>query len=426
MSVSLWIGVEVRTLELEAGEPQPPAGMAVRDQVALGALTATYPPELVDQVLAATGRVEQRRRLLPARVMVYYALALALFAGVGYEEVMRCLVHGLGWARPQRGRSRRTWPAWHVPGASAIAEARARLGSEPLRVLFARAVVPLATPATPGAWYRTWRVCAIDGTCLEVADTPANDQVFGRPGSGRGDRHAAFPQVRLVGLVECGTHAILDAEVAGISAGGELRLVPLLARSLQSGMLVVCDRGILGADLWRTLTATGAELLWRAKTNAVLPVDQTLADGSYLSRIHPARDRHRHADPTVVRVVEYRLDDGGRAQATDTVYRLVTSILDPAAAPAVELAGLYAQRWEIETALGELKTHQRGPGAILRSRTPDGVLQEVWAYLLIHYALRRLMHQAALDQALDPDRVSFTHTIRIIRRQVLTQAAFSP
>ena len=127
-----------------------------------------------------------------------------------------------------------------------------------------------------------------------------------------------------------------------------------------------------------------------------------------------------------MRVVEYRLDDGGRAQATDTVYRLVTSILDPAAAPAVELAGLYAQRWEIETALGELKTHQRGPGAILRSRTPDGVLQEVWAYLLIHYALRRLMHQAALDQALDPDRVSFTHTIRIIRRQVLTQAAFSP
>jgi Insertion element 4 transposase N-terminal len=244
-----------------------PAGMGIRDRVALGALTATYPPELVDHVLGATGRVAQRRRLLPARVMVYYVLALALFAGIAYEEVMRCLVHGLGWARPQPGRSRRTWPAWHVPGA------------EPLQLLFARAVAPLATPATPGAWYRTWRVCAIDGTYLEVADTPANDQAFGRPGSGRGERHAAFPQVRLVGLVECGTHAILDAEVAGISAGGELRLVSRLARSLTSGMLVLCDRGILGADLWRTLTATGAELLWRAKTNAVLPVDQTWPTG---------------------------------------------------------------------------------------------------------------------------------------------------
>lgn len=415
-------------LELEADQPRPPAGLGleIRDQVALGALTATYPPELVDQVLAATGRTEQRRRLLPARVMVYYALALALFAGVGYEEVMRCLVHGLGWARPSAGRSRRTWPAWHVPGASAIAEARARLGAEPLRVLFQRAVIPLATPATPGGWYRTWRLMTIDGTCLEVADTPANEAAFGRPGSGRGERRAAFPQVRMVGLVECGTHAILDAEVAGIAAGGELRLVGPLARSLTSGMLVLCDRGILGADLWRALTATGAELLWRAKANAVLPVDQPLADGSYLSRIHPARDRHRHADPTIVRVVEYRLDDPGRPQAAGTIYRLVTSILDPAAAPAAELAALYAQRWEIETTLGELKTAQRGRQAVLRSRTPDGVLQEVWAHLLVHYALRRLMHQAALDQALDPDRLSFTHTIRIVRRQLLTQTAFSP
>jgi Insertion element 4 transposase N-terminal/Transposase DDE domain len=413
-------------LELEAHEPGRPAGVGIRDQVALGALTATYPPELVDQVLAATGRTEQRRRLLPARVMVYYVLALALFAGVGYEEVMRSLVHGLGWARPSPGRSRRTWPAWHVPGASAIGEARARLGPEPLQGLFQRAVVPLATPATPGAWYRTWRVCAIDGTCLEVADTPANDAAFGRPGSPRGERRAAFPQVRLVGLTECGTHAIVDAEVAGIAAGGELRLVAPLARSLGPGMLVLGDRGIRGADLWRRLTATGAQLLWRARADAVLPVDQVLADGSYLSRIHLRRDRHRHADPTVVRVVEYRLDDPGRPQAAGRVYRLVTSILDPAAAPATELAGLYAQRWEIETALGELKTSQRGRQAVLRSRTPDGVLQEVWAHLLVHYALRRLMQHAAADQGLDPDRLSFTHTIRIVRRQVLTQAAFSP
>jgi Insertion element 4 transposase N-terminal/Transposase DDE domain len=364
--------MEGRVPQQQTAQEPELAGVGIRDQVALGALTATFPPELVDEVVAATGRTEQRRRLLPARVMVYYALALALFAGVGYEEVMRCLVHGLGWARPQPGRSRRTWPAWHVPGASASAEARARLGVEPLRVLFQGAVMPLATPTTPGAWYRTWRLMTIDGTCLEVADTLANDHAFGRPGSGRGERRAAFPQVRVVGLVECGTHAILDAEVAGVAAGGELRLVAPLARSLARGMLVLCDRGVLGADLWRTLTATGTELLWRAKANAVLPVDQPLADGSYLSRIHPARDRHRHADPTIVRVVEYRLDDPGRPQAAATTYRLVTSILDPTGAPATELAALYAQRWEIETTLGELKTAQRGSGAVLRSHTPMG------------------------------------------------------
>ena len=187
--------------------PSPPP---ITDRIALGALTHTFPPELVDRVVEQTGRAEQRRRLLPARVVVYFVLALALYSHAAYEEVMRCLVEGLGWAQQAR-RGRRSWPWWHVPGASALAEARTRLGEAPLRLLFAEAARPLATAATKGAWYRRWRLLVLDGTCLDVPDSPAN-QVFGRSKSGRGEGVGAFPQVRVVGLVEAGTHAIVDAD----------------------------------------------------------------------------------------------------------------------------------------------------------------------------------------------------------------------
>jgi hypothetical protein len=397
----------------------------VVDRIALGALTSTFPPELVDRVLEQSGRVEQRRRLLPARVVVYYVLALALFASSAYEEVMRCLVEGLGWARPAR-RGRQTWPHWHVPGAAALGEARARLGPEPLRGLFEQAARPLATRATRGAWYRDWRVLIVDGTCLDVPDTPVNEQTFGRPGSSRGEGKGAFPQVRVLGLVEGGTHAIVDA-VQGAYRSGETTLARGLVRSLGPGMLVLADRLFFGAELWQTMAATGADLAWRAKTGKTapkLPVDQDLADGSWLSHLDAASDRaKRH--PITVRVIEYTLADPGRRTKVDR-YRLVTTILDPAQAPAADLAALYTQRWEVETALAELKTTQRGPKQILRSKTPDGVEQEVWAHLLVHYALRAVIHHAALAEDLDPDRLSFIRTLRVVRRHTIAHAAFSP
>ena len=400
----------------------------VTERIALGALTSTFPPELVDRVIERTGRGEQRRRLLPARVVVYYVLALALFAGVAYEEVMRRLVEGLGWARPAR-RGRRTWPYWHVPGASALGEARARLGPAPLRVLFAQAARPVATPGTRGAWYHQWRVLTIDGTCLDVPDTPGNEAAFGRPGSGRGQRRSAFPQVRLVGLIECGTHAIVDAAL-GPYATGETRLARVLVGSLGPGMLVLADRLFFGAGLWRQLAGTGADLAWRVKTGKTgktaptLPVDRVLADGSWLSHVDAASDR-RKRHPITVRVIEYALADPGRPGRVER-YRLVTTILDPDQAPAAELAALYHQRWEAETTLAEVKTAQRGPKRVLRSRTPDLVEQEVWAHLLVHYALRRLMHTAALEEDLDPDRLSFTQTLRVVGRQLIAHAALSP
>jgi hypothetical protein len=403
-----------------AGQAKLRVEERLSDRVAIGALTATFPPELVDRVLAATGRAEQRRRLLPARMVVYYVLALALFADVAYLEVLRLLVEAL---RRQGRRGAGSPPP--LPVKSALIQARARLGAEPLRVLFTHAARPLATERTVGAWYRSWRLLAVDGTTLDVADTPANAAWFGRPRTSRGEGAGAFPKVRVVGLVECGTHAAIAATM-GPYAQGETTLAAERCGALGPGMLLLADRLFVGAELWRQAAATGAALVWRVgtgKTAPRLPIDQALADGSWPSRLDPSG---RVGGPIVVRVVEYALDDPGRPEATGQVYRLVTTILDPAHAPARELAALYHERWEVEGALDELKTHQRGAGAVLRSKTPDGVAQEVWAHLLVHYAIRALMHQAALDQGLDPDRLSFTGSLRIVRRHLVSHAAFSP
>jgi Insertion element 4 transposase N-terminal/Transposase DDE domain len=406
--------------------PSPPP---ITDRIALGALTSTFPPELVDRVVTETGRAEQRRRLLPARVVVYFVLALALYGHAAYEEVMRCLVEGLGWAvRARRGR--RTWPYWHVPGASALAEARERLGEAPLRLLFEQAARPLATTATRGAWYRNWRLMILDGTCLDVPDSPAN-QGLGRSKSGRGEGVGAFPQVRVVGLVEAGTHAIIDAAQGGY-ATSEQTLAVQLARDggpLGPGVLLLADRLFVGGELWQQMALTGADLVWRvkcgSKTAPKLGVDQVCSDGSWLSRIYTPADRHQRRHPITVRVIEYTLADPGRRTSVDR-YRLVTTIGDPAMAPAHELAALYTERWEVETALGELKTTQRGPKQVLRSKSPELVAQEVWAHLLVHYALRAVMHTAALAEDLDPDRLSFIASLRVIRRQVIAAPAFSP
>jgi hypothetical protein len=410
-----------------AGQLKPPVPARLSDRVAIGALTATFPPELVDQVLARTGRTEQRRRLLPARMVVYYVLALALFADVAYLEVLRLLVEAL--RRP--GRRRRAALAPRLPVKSALVQARVRLGAEPLRALFEQAARPLATSDTAGAWYRGWRLGVLDGTTLDVADTPANEAAFGRAKSGRGEGTGAFPQVRVVGLVEGGTHATIAAAMGPYATGEQTLAGELLVGVGQgggAGMLLLADRLFVGVKLWRQATATGAELLWRAKTGTTapkLPVDRVLPDGSWLSRMYAATDR-RKRDPVVVRVIEYAIADPGRPQATGVTYRLVTTILDPGAAPAAELAALYHERWEVETTLDELKTHQRGAQVVLRSKSPEGVRQEVWAHLLVHYAIRKLMCQAAVEQDLDPDRLSFVGSLRIVRRHLASQAVFSP
>jgi Insertion element 4 transposase N-terminal/Transposase DDE domain len=406
-----------------AGQVKPPVAERLSDRIAIGVLTSTFPPQLVDRVVVGAGRTQQRERLLPARVVVYLVLAMALFGGQAYEEVARLLAGGLGWARRWQ-----QW--WRVPSTPAIVKARARLGAEPLRRLFNEVARPLATQGTQGAWYRAWRVLAVDGTCLDVADTPANAAAFGRPSSGRGEGVGGFPQVRVVAVAECGTHAIVDAAMGPLARGETTLAAGLLGPDgvLGPGTLLLADRLFVDAALWRRAAATGADLVWRTKANAVLPVLELLGDGSYLSQVRAATDRRHGIVPTVVRVVEYTLGKDPGRPGQPAPIRLLTTILDPGKAPAAELAALYQQRWEFETALDELKTHQRGPKVVLRSRSPEMVAQEVWAHLLVHHAIRTLMHQAALDAGVDPDRVSFTRSLRIVRRQVSAtgQAAVPP
>ena len=234
---------------------------------------------------------------------------------------------------------------------------------------------------------------------------------------------AAFPQVRLVGLAECGTHALVEVAV-GPCTTSEQALARRVVGTLRPGMLVLADRGFYGFRLWEQARAGGADLLWRAKSNHVLPILERLADGSYRSTLHEIVGTRRRPEGIPVRVIEYALEDD--RSESGPPYRLLTTILDPASAPARELAAAYAQRWELETVLDELKTHQRGPRLVLRSKLPAGVIQELYGYLCVHYAIRWLMHTVALEADTDPDRLSFTRTLRVARRTTASHPGFSP
>ncbi len=397
-----------------AGRPAGlPAGIRLTDHISLGVIARAFPIEEVRRVLADTGRASERQRDLPAHVMVYYAIALALYAGAGTREVLRCLLEGLRWL----------WgaEAVRVAGRSGISQARTRLGEAPLRRLYEQVVHPVATRATKGAWYRAWRLVSLDGSCLDVADTEENRAAFGRPEAGRGE--SAFPQLRFVALVENGTHVLFGAR-PGRFADGETTLAHDVLAALRPGMLCLADRQFFGHALWQGAAATGADLLWRVKHNLRLPREVALADGSYLTTIYPGEKDRRHRTRGIqVRVVEYRLE--GVAEA-EPLHRLVTTILDPAEAPAGELAALYHERWEIEGALAELKTHLRGARMVLRSKTSGLVRQEFWGLLLAHFAVRGLMHEAALRADEDPDRLSFLHAVRVVRRKLPLFAALSP
>jgi hypothetical protein len=388
-------------------------GIRVSDHISLGVIAKEFPLDRVRQVLAETGKASARERDLPAHVMVYYAIALALYMTAGTREVLRCLLEGLRWL----------WgaEAVKVAGKSGISQARTRLGEAPLCRLYEQVVHPVATRATKGAWYRRWRLVSVDGSCLDVADTEENRTAFERPGASRGE--SAFPQLRFVALVENGTHVLFGARLGGF-AEGETTLAREVLAALRPGMLCLADRQFFGHALWQEAAATGADLLWRVKRNLRLPREAVLADGSYLTTIYPSeKDRRHRANGCRLRVVEYRL--AGIADA-EPLYRLVTTLLDPAQAPAEELAALYHERWEIEGALAELKTHLRGARIVLRSKAPALVRQEFWGLLLAHFAVRGLMHEAALRADEDPDRLSFLHAVRVIRRKLPQFTALSP
>ena len=391
-----------------------PEGSRITDYISLGVIANTFPLKRVRTVLAATGKASLRQRDLPAHVVVYYAIALALFMHSSYREVLRCLLEGVQWLMDPSATIK-------VAGNSGISQARTRLGWEPLKQLHDEVVRPIAVAATKGAWYRTWRLVSLDGSTLDVADEKANGKAFGRPGASRG--RSAFPQLRFVSLVESGTHVLFGTRM-GAYASGENTLAKPVLGALHKTMLCLADRGFFGFQMWQQALATGAQLLWRVKKNLRLPCERRLVDGSYLSQVYACdKDRRRHRHGITVRVIEYRLE--GVADA-EPIYRLVTSILDPQQAPAEELAALYHERWEIETALDELKTHLRGARIVLRSKTPDLVRQEFYGLMMAHFAVRALMHEAALQADEDPDRLSFLHAVRVVRRKLPTFHAIPP
>jgi len=391
-----------------------PVGSRITDYISLGVIAKTFPPETVRTVLAATRTASRRQRDLPAHVVVYYVIALALYMQSSTREVLRCLLEGVQWLRGPSATVK-------VAGKSGISKARTRVGWQPLQQLHDQLVHPIAIPATKGAWYRRWRLVSLDGSTLEVADEAGNAQAFGRPAASRGA--TAFPQLRFVALVENGTHVLFGTR-CGPYTVGETTLAAEVLAGLHPGMLCLADRLFFGYTLWTQAAATGAALLWRGKQNLRLPCEQRLPDGSYLSRIYPSEQDRRHGRQGVgVRVIEYQL---AGVPGAEPVYRLLTTILDPAAAPAADLAALYHERWEIETAFDELKTHLRGARIVLRSKTPDLVRQEFYGLLLAHFAVRGLMHEAALTAGEDPDRLSFLHTVRVIRRKLAGFVALPP
>ncbi len=391
-----------------------PAGSRITDYISLGVIAKTFPPGKVRAVLAASKKESVRQRDLPAHVVVYYVIALALYMQSSYREVLRCLLEGIQWlAEPSTGIN--------VAGNSGISQARTRLGWEPVRQLHDAVVKPIAVADTKGAWYGGWRLVSIDGSTLDIADEKGNGETFGRPGSSRGK--SAYPQIRFVSIVENGTHVLFGSRMADYNTS-EVALAKTVLPNLCKGMLCLADRGFFGFQMWKQAAATGADLLWRVRKNIVLSCEKRLPDGSYLSRIYQAQQDQRSGHKgMVVRVIEYRLEG---VEGAEPLYRLVTSILDHEQAPAAELAALYHDRWEIETAFDELKTHLRGAHIVLRSKTPDLVRQEFYGLMMAHFAVRGLMHEAALNAAQDPDQLSFLHAVRIVRRKIASYGAIPP
>ena len=388
------------------------AGARLSDYLSASLLARVFPIELVNEILDEHGCNSERVRRFPATAGVYYCMALSLYPEAAYEDVFAVVADGLAWMQGDA-------TAFTV-AKSSISQLRSKIGQAPLKALHQRACVPLANPHQhPDAFYAGLRLVAIDGSNLEVPDEAQNVKAFGYPGSRTG--HAGYPQAQCAVLVECATHAIIAANLGAYRTSEWAICQPLLA-ALAPGMLCLADRGFNGYAHWKAASDTGAQLLWRCVGNRQLPVLKTLPDGSYLSSIHPAKPGH-HTGAMTVRVIEYQLP--GLPDAAQR-YRLLTTLLDDAKAPALELAALYHERWEVEAVFDELKTHLHARRRTLRSKTAEGVHQEFYGWVLAHYAVRWLMHQAASEHRLKHRNLSFTAHVQLVRRTQPRSGAFPP
>lgn len=389
------------------------AGARLSDYLSASLLARVYPAPLVERILDQHSCNSQRVRRFPAVVGAYYCMALNLYPEAAYEEVFSVVSQGLAWVH---GKA-------EVPSVnkSSISELRSKIGAAPLCELMRQACQPLATGAQPSAFYSGLRLVAVDGSNFEIPDEVANVEAFGYPGSRTG--HAGYPQAQCVILVECASHAILDAHI-GPYRSSEWELCQQMLPSLKPGMLCLADRGFNGFAQWQEARATGADLLWRCVSNRQLPVDKELPDGSFVSMIYPdPKARREKRDGVAVRVIEYTLPSVDGAESR---YRLLTSLLDPIQAPALELAALYHERWAVESVFDELKTHLLQGRRVLRSKTPELVKQEFYGWVLAHYAVRWLIHQVASEHRIGHSKLSFIAHVQLLRRTQPQSGAFPP
>jgi hypothetical protein len=387
------------------------SGGKITEHLSVGVLAQKYPLSKIREILKQEGKQSLRVRSLPAEVMVYYVMGLGLLMNVSTGEVLRSLVEGLRWLGGD----------WiQVAGKSAISQARTKLGVEPLKSLWNQTAEPLAKKGDLWGFYKGLHLVALDGSSMDLQDTQENRDLFKKP---QGSIEAGFPQLRLSALVECGPHAVLAMKI-GSCQDSENALSAALFGSLKKGMLCLGDRLYGNYNLWEKALKTEASFLWRMRMDVGLPIDQVLADGSYLSALYPNdKDRRQRKNGLVVRVIEYEVKEIGGEK---TSYRLITNLLDHVEYPAKELAQVYVERWEVEGIFDEIKTHLRGKKIVLRSKNPILVEQEVYGLLLAHRAIRSLMYQAALKEKIDTDRLSFTHTVNVIRRKLTSPSVFSP
>jgi hypothetical protein len=372
------------------------------------AIESAIPIEVILDVIAKSQCQSQRQRKLPAHLVVCLVIAFSFWSKAAMRDVLKNLVDGLSeqWTRLSQ--------YWKVPNSASISEARAKLGCQVMRQLFERVVHPLATPETPGAFLGGLRLMAVDGTLLDVPDSKANVRVFGYPGT-RSGPPAAFPKVRLVLLIEAGTHLITDALICPYRMGERRRALRLL-RSIGSGMLLMWDRGLHSFRMVQTTLTQGGHYLGRVPANVKFEVERVLDDGSYLSWIYPDRkSKKKGATRIPVRVIEYTIETSEPSQPSPN-YRLITSLLDIQTFPALWLAQQYHQRWQVENTIDEVKTHLLGRKVPIRSLKPREVVQEIYGLLLGHWAVRSLMVQAAQREGISPLRLSFTGTLNVLRR----------
>lgn len=390
-----------------------PAGVRLSDKLAFAQLHKYFPLSAVKHALETTQKQTQRVRELPNEFMTYYPMALCLYREVSQQEVLNILADGLHWMFGLTD--------FKVTGKSGISQARSRIGFEPLANIFSICATPLAKPGFEGCFWQGLRLTAIDGTEFEVEDCQTNSDYFGRPSNQNGP--AAYPQARAVALIELGTHAPFAAAV-GRHTDSEQALAIEVIPYLEAGMLCLADRNFMSWEIFDQSMKMGAELLFRARDDRNLPVQERLPDGSYLSVICSSADR-KGLNPITVRVVEYDAMISIEGKSKRQSYRLVTTLLDYRTAKYNDLVTLYRERWEFENSLDEAKTHLLN-GKPLRSKTPELTIQEIYGLFMAHYTIRALMYEAAESAQIDPDRLSFTHARNVVERHLPKFGSFSP